>query len=71
MSNILHIRSLLIFIYTSACMHALTADAVVAGGLAGLSMTLYRSSSIALYLASKLSEVRIKTVFKLNYFLRL
>ncbi|XP_020623319.1 transmembrane protein 135-like [Orbicella faveolata] len=35
-------------------------NALVAGGLAGLSMMWYRSSSIALYLASKLSEVRVK-----------
>ncbi|KAL9969422.1 hypothetical protein ACROYT_G021639 [Oculina patagonica] len=35
-------------------------NALVAGGLAGLSMTFYRSSSIALYLASKISEVLYK-----------
>ena len=41
-----------------------TAIVFVAGGLAGLSMIWYRSSSIALYLASKISEVRMKK--KLN-----
>lgn len=41
------------------------------GGLAGLSMMWYRSSSIALYLASKISEVRIKEFLPVVSFLRL
>lgn len=46
-------------------------NAIFSGGLAGLSMMWYRSSSIALYLASKISEVRIKEFLPVVSFLRL
>ena len=43
---------------------ALTSNSAIffSGGLAGLSMMFYKSSTIALYLASKMSEVRWKII---------
>lgn len=41
------------------------------GGLAGLSLMWYRSSSIALYLAAKIFEVRMKEVLPVVSFPRL
>ena len=58
------------FLYAQHLIFACTAI-FVPGGLAGLSMIWYRSSSIALYLASKISEVRMKEFLPLVFLPRL